>query len=74
VEIPELTAKLAEMDEQIKSARLKAEEAQLELELAVKKRHGFARIHCPHPKEDRYLRSCMGYETDTYCGVCNEQL
>ena len=70
----ELKSKLEALDAEIKEARLKAANAQSDLELAVQKRRNFARINCEHPREQRYQRSCMGYETDTYCGVCGECL
>ena len=66
----ELKAKLVVLDEEIKVARLAAENAKADLELVVMKRRNFARINCPHPVAQRYQRSCMG-EVDNYCGVCD---
>ena len=66
----ELKAKLAVLDEEIKVARLAAENAKADLELVVMKRRNFASINCDHPHAQRYRRSCMG-EVDVYCGVCD---
>lgn len=70
----QLKAKLAELDAEIKEARLKAENAQADLQLAVQKRRNFARINCEHPRDQRYERSVMGKEIDIHCGICNEEL
>lgn len=69
--VSELKSKLAALDADIKEARLKAANAQSDLELAVQKRRNFASINCDHPKDQRYERSCMGREIDIYCGVCD---
>jgi hypothetical protein len=70
----ELRLKLAALDEEIKEARLKAENAKADLELVATKRRNFARVNCEHPKEQRYERSCMGREIDIYCGICDTAL
>jgi hypothetical protein len=74
MEVSKLKARLAELDADIKEARLKAANAQSDLELAVQKRRNFASINCDHPREQRYERSCMGREIDIYCGVCDSAL
>jgi hypothetical protein len=74
VKVSELKSKLAVLDDEIKEARLKAANAQSDLELAVQKRRNFARINCDHPQDQRYERSCMGREIDIYCGVCDTAL
>lgn len=62
------------MDKDILKLRLARDNAQSDLELAVMKRRNYARINCPHPKEQQYKRSVMGAEIDTHCGVCDIQL
>lgn len=72
--VSELKSKLAALDADIKEARLKAANAQSELELAVQKRRNFARINCDHPRDQRYERSCMGKEIDIHCVICDTKL
>lgn len=72
MDVKELKEKLAEMDAAIDVARLARDNANLDLELLVKKRQGFARINCSHP--ETYERSVMGRDIDTYCKVCGSAL
>jgi len=74
MDVAALKLKLVALDEDIKAARLARDNANADLELAVAKRRNFASINCDHPEELRYKRSCMGYETDVHCGICDTQL
>jgi hypothetical protein len=68
--IEEVKAELAKQDAEILKLRLARDNAESDLQVAALKRRNFARINCPHPKEQRYERSIMGREIDIECGVC----
>jgi hypothetical protein len=69
MDVETLKAKLAALDEDIKTARLARDNANSDLELAVAKRRNFASINCDHKQGQRYER---GYgEVDIHCGVCD---
>lgn len=69
MDVVTLKAKLSELDEIIKVARLARDNANSDLELAVAKRRNFASINCDHKQGERYER---GYgEVDIHCGVCD---
>jgi len=72
--IDEVKAELERQDAEIKKLRLVMENAKSDLEVAVLRRKNYARINCPHPKEQRYERSVMGREIDLHCGVCGIEL